>query len=200
MSSGDSVSIWIKNVIDGDEGAAQQLWDRYFPELVKLARNRLKAVAKQVADEEDVALSAFNSFFIAAQNGRFPDLADRDGLWRLLSRITQRKAVDLIRCHFAQKRGGEAVGGQAHSHGSNSIDADLAQVADVQLGPELEAMATEQCQKLMGSLDDPQMKLIALARMEGLNNEEIANQIDCSLRTVERRLQLIRRTWEQELQ
>jgi RNA polymerase sigma factor (sigma-70 family) len=199
MSSGDSVSIWIKEVMDGDEDAAQKLWDRYFPDLLILARNRLRTIPRRVADEEDVVLSALNSFFGATQKGRFPDLADRDSLWRLLSRMTQRKAVDLLRHHLAMKRGGDAVRGESHLHGSSSIDVGLAQFADDQLGPELEAMVNEQCQKLMGSLDDPQLRLMALARMEGLTNEEIASQFDCSLRTVERRLHLIRKTWEQEL-
>jgi DNA-directed RNA polymerase specialized sigma24 family protein len=106
MSAGESVSIWIREVIDGNEDAAQQLWDRYFPDLLRIARNRLRSIPKRMADEEDVALSALNSFFGAAQKGRFPDLADRDSLWRLLSRITQRKAVDVLRRHLAQKRGG----------------------------------------------------------------------------------------------
>ena len=47
------------------------------------------------ADEEDVALSAFDSFCRGAQRGRFPQLDDRDNLWRLLVVITSRKAVDL---------------------------------------------------------------------------------------------------------
>ena len=199
MSSGDSVSIWINEVMDGNEDAAQNLWDRYFPDLLILARNRLRTVPRRVADEEDVVLSALNSFFGAAQKGRFPDLADRDSLWRLLSRITQRKAVDLLRRHLALKRGGDAVRGQSRLHGSNSTNAGLSQFAADQLSPELEAMVTEECQMLMASLDDPQLRLMALARMEGRTNEEIAGQFDCSLRTVERRLHLIRKTWEQEI-
>ena len=196
MSPDESVSIWIKEVVDGNEDAAQKLWDRYFPDLMILARNRLRTVPKRMADEEDVALSALNSFFGAAQKGRLPDLAGRDSLWRLLSRITQRKAVDVMRRHLAQKRGGGAVMGESQLHAPSSIHEGMAQFSGNEISPELAAILTEQCQVLMGSLDDPQLQQIAVAKMEGYTNEEISKQLNLALRTVERRLQLIRKTWE----
>ena len=184
--------------MDGNEDAAQMLWDRYFQDLLALARTHLRTVPRRVSDEEDVALSALNSFFVAAQNGRFPNLEDRDGLWRLLSRMTQRKAVDQLRRHLALKRGGETVGGESRLHRSSLPQADMTQFADDRLSPELQVIITEQCSRLMDSLDDPELRQMALAKMEGLTNEEIASQFDCSLRTVERRLHLIRKTWQQE--
>lgn len=197
MSSDESVSIWIKEITDGNEDAAQKLWDRYFPDLLILARNGLRTVPRRMVDEEDVALSALNSFFGAAQKGRFPDLADRDSLWRLLSRMTQRKAVDVLRRHLAQKRGGDAVLGESQLHAPCSIKVGLAQFPSDDISPELSAIATEQCQLLMESLEDPQLRQIALAKLEGYTNEEISIQLDLAIRTVERRLQLIRKTWEQ---
>jgi DNA-directed RNA polymerase specialized sigma24 family protein len=197
MSTDESVSIWIKEVMDGNGDAAQKLWDRYFPDLMKLARKRLRTVPRRMVDEEDVALSALKSFFGAAQKGRFPDLADRDSLWRLLSRMTQRKAVDVLRRHLAQKRGGDAVLGESQLHAPSSINVGLAQFASDDIGPELTAIVTEQCQLLMGSLEDPQLRQIALAKLEGYTNEEISKQLDLAIRTVERRLQLIRKTWEE---
>lgn len=197
MSSDESVSIWIKEVINGNEDAAQKLWDRYFPDLLNLARNRLRSAPNRMADEEDVALSALNSFFGAAKKGRFPDLAGRDSLWRLLSRMTQRKAVDQLRRHLAQKRGGGAVVGESQLHAPSSINAGLGQFSGDEISPELDAIVTEQCQILIGSLKEPQLRAIALAKMEGYTNEEISQQLDLALRTVERRLQLIRKIWEQ---
>ncbi len=197
MSSDESVSIWIKEVTDGNEDAAQKLWDRYFPDLLILARNGLRTAPRRMVDEEDVALSALNSFFGAAQKGRFPDLANRDSLWRILSRMTQRKAVDVLRRHLAQKRGGDFVLGESRLHAPCSINVGLAQFPSDDINPELSALATEQCQVLMESLEDPQLRQIALAKMEGYTNEEISKQLDLAIRTVERRLQLIRKTWEQ---
>ena len=39
---------------------------------------------------------------------------------------------------------------------------------------------------------------VALLMPEGYSNEEIARSLDCSLRTVERRLEVIRKRWTAE--
>src|SRR5262245_17705635 len=86
-----SVTIWIDALRAGDEAAAQQLWRRYYELLVRLARSKLRLKARAAADEEDVAVSAFENFYAGMGRGRFPDLADREDLWRLLVTITARK-------------------------------------------------------------------------------------------------------------
>ena len=93
--------------------AAAKLWQCYFDRLVRLAHARLKAAPRGAADEEDVALSAFNSFCRGAVQGRFPRLGDRTELWRLLVTITARKAADHLRREFCQRRGGGRVVGEA---------------------------------------------------------------------------------------
>ena len=113
MSSKGSVSRLIDEIKHGDQAAAQALWERYFPQLVRLAREKLSGSPRRVADEEDVALSAMDRFCRAAQQGRFPNLADRDGLWRLLLRITTRRAVDLARHETRLRRGGGRVQGES---------------------------------------------------------------------------------------
>ena len=61
-----------------------------------------------MADEEDAALDAFNSFLAGVVRGRFPQLNDRDDLWRLLVVLTVRKAIGQRRDLTRQKRGGRA--------------------------------------------------------------------------------------------
>src|SRR5215203_4060120 len=97
MPSDDSVTHWIDPLRLGDHLAVQQLWTRYFHRLVGLARKKLSDTPCRVADEEDVAPSAFDSFCRNAEAGRFPELTDRDGLWRLLVVLTARKAGHLRR-------------------------------------------------------------------------------------------------------
>src|SRR5262249_23692130 len=83
---GGSVTCWLANLKEGALAAAQPLWERYFSRLVAVARGKLKRVRRTSAgeDEEDAALSAFNSFCGGIARGRFPQLADRDDLWKLL--------------------------------------------------------------------------------------------------------------------
>jgi hypothetical protein len=69
---GESVTVWIESLKAGDADAAQKLWRRYFEALVRLARERLRGAPRAVADEEDAALSAFDSFVRGTARGRYP--------------------------------------------------------------------------------------------------------------------------------
>jgi DNA-directed RNA polymerase specialized sigma24 family protein len=115
MATGDqgSVTRWLGALKAGDPDAAQRLWERYFADLVRLARARLRRAPRAAEDEEDVALSAFDSFCTAATQRRFPRLDDRDDLWRVLVTLTERKAADLRRRRRRQKRGGGRVAPEA---------------------------------------------------------------------------------------
>ena len=200
MSSEGSISYWIEEIKRGNPAAAEVVWDRYFPQLVRLAREKLRGVPGRMADGEDVALSALDSFCRAAQRGCFPDLADREGLWRLLFQKIVRKSVDLARYERRQIRDGGRIQGESAFDGSASASGDqgFALVPDDTASPELAAMMAEQCRRLLQRLE-PDLQSLALARMEGYSNEEIAQRMRRSVRTVERRLQLIRRKWAKEM-
>src|SRR5262245_19225927 len=106
MSAARSVTLWLQQLQAGDPAAAQPLWERYFARLVHLARGKLRGARPRAADEEDVALSAFDSFCRGVANNRFPQLNDRNNLWGLLFTLTERKAIDLAQHEGRQKRGG----------------------------------------------------------------------------------------------
>jgi hypothetical protein len=106
-----SVTRWIVDLKAGQSAAVQPLWERYFARMVELARARLRLVRHRDvgSDEEDAALSAFDSLCAGLARGRFPNLADRDELWRLLVVITLRKVQAQGRHQLRQKRGGGQV-------------------------------------------------------------------------------------------
>src|SRR5438270_2225518 len=106
MTAGGSVTRWVTALKDGDAAAAQAIWERYHGRLVALAREKLRAARRRTADEEDVVQNAFHSFFQGLARGRFPQLGDRDNLWRLLVVITARKALDQIAYERRKCRGG----------------------------------------------------------------------------------------------
>ncbi len=204
MSGSDDGSItgWLGNLKDGDQAAAQPLWERYFSKLVVVARGKLKRMRRLAADEdeEDAAISAFNSFCAGAARGQFPQLADRDDLWKLLVVITARKAMAQANRHGRKKRGGGRVVDEAtlfggDFDGSDGSIAGLERIAADGPSPEFAAMMAEQCRRLLDSLEDDGLRQVAISRMEGYNNDEIAAQLGCARRTVARRLDLIRKTW-----
>ena len=198
MSEGvGSVTHWIRDLRDGNDvdSAARELWRRYFDRLVGLARARLHAAPRGPADEEDVALSAFDSFCHGVAEGRFTDLGGRDDLWRLLVTMTVRKAVNRVKHERRQKRGGGRVVGEAALDGTDPVSDPFARVVGREPSPELAAMMIDECRRLLGSLRDDSLRRVALLKMEGYDNEEISTRLNCGLRTVERKLGAIRATW-----
>ena len=105
MASDRSITHWLQQLQQGHESAAQPLWERYFPRLVAVAHSRLAGTYHGIADEEDVAISAFTSFCRAVQAGRYGRLQRPSDLWAILVRITLRKAANLQGSENRQKRG-----------------------------------------------------------------------------------------------
>jgi DNA-directed RNA polymerase specialized sigma24 family protein len=200
-SSGEgSVTQWVGNLKDGDHGAAQALWERYFERLVRLARRRLSTVsgAGVVEDEEDAALSAFDSFCAGMARGRFPQLGDRDDLWKLLVVITARKVSAQNDRRQSLKRGGGWTPLSPAESDESSWGAGLANLAANEPTPEFAAMVAEETRRLLDRLGDDQFRQIALWRMEGYTNDEIADRLGCAKRTVARRIDLIRQLWSED--
>jgi DNA-directed RNA polymerase specialized sigma24 family protein len=201
MASSQSVTEWLGRLGAGDREAAQHLWERYFGELVRLARRHMPAGRRRAADEEDVALSALDSFCRGAARGRFPDLHDRRGLWPLLVTITLRKAGKLARRENRLKHGGGAVrGGSALiPRGEPGAAAAWDEVLGAEPSPAFACQVAEECARLVARLEDPQLRQVALWKMEGYTNGEIAAKLGCVETTVERKLRVIRSVWGEEV-
>ncbi len=196
-----SVTRWMDLVKEGDEEAAQKLWERYFERLVGLARNQLRGLPKGPADEEDVVLNTFDSFYRGAKAGRYPELKDRNNLWRLLIAMTANKARDLARRQHRQKRGGGKVLNEGTLAGKEANRPSfLLEVISREPTPEFAAELAEDVERRLAALQDETLRRVALWKMEGHQNEEIALKLGCVSRTVERKLQLIRRVWTGEVE
>jgi DNA-directed RNA polymerase specialized sigma24 family protein len=166
--------------------------------LVSHARIALRSAPRAAADEEDVALSAFDSFCRGLEQGRFPNLSDREDLWRLLVVITARKACRQIQRELAAKRGGGNVRNEADLPDAVSDEGLLAQVVGTEPTPAFAAQVAEECRRLLALLQGADLRSIALWRMEGYTVEEIASRLGRSPRTVALRLKVIRRRWQEE--
>jgi hypothetical protein len=200
MASPGSVTCWIRELKAGERTAIQPLWETYCQRLVARARQQLAGVPRRAADEEDVALSAFDSFCRAAAQGRFPQLHDRHDLWQLLVLLTDRKASKLACAERCQKRGRGKVLDEAALAGAQASggDSPLAALLSQEPSPAFAAQVAEECRRLLGLLQDPELRHVALAKMEGYTVEQIAQQLGVVPRTVKRWLRMIRQRWEQE--
>ena len=196
MSESQNVSHWIHLVKNGDSIAANRIWQHYFDRLVRAVCKRLYGQNRAVSDEEDIVVSVFDSFYEAAKKGRFPDLSDRDDLWRLLLTMSARKVVDKRRHDQRQRRGGDV---KVHSRDGTADDSGIIEAIGREPSPEMILMMQESVEQLFSHLGDGQLQDLAGAKLEGYSNAEIAEKFGCSERTIERRLHLIREKLQQEL-
>jgi DNA-directed RNA polymerase specialized sigma24 family protein len=202
VSNGESVTCWLHGVKAGDDKDIQRLWNRYFERLVRLAGSKLPAHCRRAFDEEDVALSAFQSFCDGAGRGRFPQLGGREGLWRVLATLTIRKAVFVMRHQTRQKRGGGRVLGESAFQMAGTSPAiasggGLAEVLSREPTPDDAVRFAEMFDQLVNKLQDPVLKTIALSKLKGHTVEEIGATLGTSTRTIDRKLRLIRAIWEE---
>ncbi len=181
-SADSSVTQWVAGLKAGEAEAAERLWNRYFQRLVRLARKMLGSTPRRMADEEDVAATVFRNLWQGASTGRFPELRNRENLWPLLIVLTSRRVRDLLRYH--KRRGCEET--------PENLDHLIAEEPT----PEFAAIMSENVVRLFDLLDNPVLRRVAQAKLEGRENAEIARQLGCSLRTVERKLKVIRRIWD----
>ncbi len=185
---------------DGDEDAAAALWHGFVERIQNLARQKLVGVPKRVGDEEDIAISAFHSFFQGAVHGRFEKLENRQDLWKILAVIICRKVNRQIEYLLAQKRGnGKTRGDSVFVENHTGHVAGLEAVADSQPAADAFVVIQEEFDLLLDQLPDHQLRQIALLKLDGFKNCEIAEQIGKNIRSVERKLNIIRGIWNGDI-
>ena len=201
MSADESVTRWLRQLEARDQDAARLLWQRYYRELVELARARLGQTPRRIADEEDIALSVLRSLCEGAAQGQFAAVVNRRELWQLLATITIRKVINQQRLLTKQKRGGGRVRGDSvlEVMGGDGCGAGFDEILGDAATPEVLAIAVEEYHRLMRVLDDDHLRTIAQRKLEGHRNEDIADELGLACRSIERKLQRIRQVWEAEL-
>lgn len=196
-NSEHSVTRYIEGLRRGDSAAARKTWERFMDRLIRLADKRLKALPRRAEDEEDVVQKAFADFFMQVQQNRFPKLDDRDDLWQVLCLLVDRRAIDQIKKENARKRGGGEVRGESvFLERDGSIPSPgLAGIPDLLPTTEFEREMSEALRLRLNQFDNDEHRQVALLKLQGFTNEEIASQISSSVRTVERWLKEMRKAW-----
>lgn len=197
-----SVTRWFEELRQGNPAAAQRLWDRYYTELVRVARSKQRAGrwARILEGDEEAAEDALAELFQGTRRGLYPDIHDRNDLWKLLFTITSRKVKDQFNHATRKKRDARRNLGQnpdgEHDGPHGYLDCVSGQDPDASTSKIL----AEEYESLLNVLKSDQLKLIAIYRMDGYTNEQICERLGCSLGTFALRLRVIKATWIREFE
>lgn len=159
--------------------------------MAHVAKASLGNGLRSVSDEEDAAICAFAAFLRRTSQGAYEVMSTRDDLWKLLAVITKTHALKQAR-FFRRTRRRPAI---------NGLEGEimLTRLASDSPAPELVASISETMTMLLDDLDEPELREVAMSRLEGLTNEEIAAKQNRSVRTIERRVTLIADIWKENV-
>ncbi|WP_182865604.1 protein kinase domain-containing protein [Rhodopirellula sp. JC639] len=173
---------------NGDENAAEVLFDRYAIRLVALVASRLNRRYRSQIDPDEVVQSAMGSFFDAARHSRIR-VSQSVSLWRLLATFARRKLARSIERQGAAKRGGEMA------------RISLSQVSDPPrsassrfLPPEVSNDDADEFINHLKSQLPPEQFAVVEGLLAGQTQREIAESLSIDERTVRRRVAKIRQS------
>jgi DNA-directed RNA polymerase specialized sigma24 family protein len=160
-----------------------------------LARKALAALPNCGVDAEDAAQGAFVSFWRALDGGRGFEFANRNDLWKLLGIMTTRKARKMARRQLAKKRGGGRIRLETDLRGAATEQMPVDSPLDSGSAEIRPAEFDLCCEEMLLALDD-EHRTTAILRLQGYSSQEIASRLNCSPRSIQRKLQVIRGAWE----
>ena len=181
----------INGLRDGEQQACSDFWNRYGPMLQGVAQKQLSDRLQRRVGSDDVVQSACRTFFRRVSSGQF-ELPDADALWRLMCAITLTKARRAARDHSRLKRGmdqeqyldaspDDSTGRRPELAGSEQTPLDAVEFSD-------------QMDKLLSNLSPQECEVLDM-KLQNHTNDEIANKMNCSERTVRRLTNQIRSRW-----
>ncbi len=181
----------VRGLRAGDPHVLREFCALYGDRLHRLADRRLGGQLRRRVGPEDVVQSAYRTFLRRLQGGEF-QLLESDGLSRLLCAITLRKLYQKARAHQRHKRDltrEVPLAGPGDEGGPDPVDR--------QPLPDEAAAFADQFEQLLAALD-PECQQIVDLKLQGLTNEEVAERLGSSERTVRRLVKKIQRRLEAE--
>ena len=177
----------IQGLRDGDGAIMREFCDQFGGPLYRIAEKHLAAGVRRRVGPEDVVQSACRTFLRRARGGEF-QFPDSEGLWRLLCAITLTKVREHTRFHLRKKRGVDQEMHLPPASGAGG-DADF-DAEDPRPTPAEAAEFADFFQQALAGLDDEERQVAEL-KLQELTNEEVADQLGSSERTVRRILKRV---------
>jgi len=163
----------------GDKAALDELMPLVYAELRKLARGYMR---NQPADHTLQTTALVNEAYLRLIDSSRVNWQDRTHFFAISAQLMRRILVDFARARNSQKRGGEAQ------------KVELDEALAVPLDQKTDLVALDEALKSLAELSPRQSQVVELRYFGGLSEEEIAEHLEISVRTV-RRDWSIARAW-----
>lgn len=185
MESEEQWKSFVQGLASGSIDAQETFWSRYGAKLDAVTRRKFPPSLNRRIAPEDIVQSTCRSFFARVQDGRL-EVSDRDQLWGLLCAIALNKTRMKQRYHLAQrrdlKREQEVIPGDPHE------ERPALEIAGSTPPPDEAVIFSEQLQRVMELLDGTEQQILQL-KLENYTNQEIADRVNRSERTVRRAME-----------
>ncbi len=175
----------------GDSQSAKEIWTRFFPRLLGLS-NRILSSRNFPLGAEDAVQDAFFHFFRSVQTGKYDHAMNREDLWRVLCMMTVQKSRKQLDREWTAKRGKGLVKLESQLQLNSDANFRLDEAIATLPTAEWDLRFSEMLEEL-----NDELREVAIMRLAGYTNSQIKESLVCSLRSVERRLQIIRTIWHQ---
>ena len=183
----------------GEDEAFTTFFNRHYDQLVQFAKKKLGSFPLRTFDADDVAQSAMKSLFKSLRENRY-EAQNSIEIWQILITITKNKLLDRRRRQQAQKRGGGNVRGES-IWAQTGEDCGLHEQRDTRhnMTPEAQVELLETTDLLFQQLEDDKTREVARLLLAGYRINDIAEELNCVRRTVERKIAQIRELWNDVL-
>ncbi len=188
MENLGSVSVWLPGLSEGDEQAQYEIFRRYQPQLLAYAASRLRQMGVHHTEADDIAQTVFLGLFRRAASGSLPDLTDRNQLWLKLRRICGDRVKEQRRKRTIQTESALGISPDGDSPSPLELPPDRGGELDSCLIAVEHALLERRLAE-----KHPELPEILALRLKGLTVREIAERLDRSKATIERRLRAVDR-------
>lgn len=199
MSDAQDRGRWlIQGLRRGEPEAVELFVSRYGRSLEAVAKRDIQTRMGRRFDAPEVVQSVCRTFLRRVEGGEF-ELDDSESLWRLLCAITLTKVREKARFHLREKRSlaREVDPTSGPGEDDEPVDPLAFQQGDAP-DPGAVAEFADTFRHVIEELDEEERVVVDMKLMER-SNEEIAEALDCSDRTVRRLLGRLHQRFEELL-
>ena len=197
-----SITDFIQMGKNNDEYSLHNLYLRFRSRMMGWASKELNPSQCRTFDAEDVVLDAYHSLCVGLRNGHYPHIENRYSLHGLLATLTIRKAIDRIKRENAAKRGNGQVRGESVFGNQGEVGKDRSGWDDFEgtgITPSEKAIVDEEFDHRIKILP-VKFREIAKKLLLGFTPREIAQELGCSIRSIELKRKRIFEIWKQEIE